>query len=90
VVNRPFPIALGTAGATSTPRTPGQRHVRRYLRRRCTIAGQLDLPVDLLTGLLPERDVTRAAARTHPLPLGNIMDLLTGQQMVLAAATVPA
>ena len=36
MVNRPFAMALGTGGATSTPRT-GHRQVRRYVGRRCTI-----------------------------------------------------
>jgi hypothetical protein len=53
-------------------------------------AGQRDLPVDLLATLLPERCVARAAARTHPLALGNIVDLLAGRQMRVVPAAVPA
>ncbi len=46
-------------------------------------AGQRDLPVDLLAALLPERGVTRAAARTPQLLGRDVVDLLPGQQMGL-------
>jgi len=41
--------------------------------------GQLHLPVDLLTTLLPEPGVARAAERAHPLGLTDVVDLLTGR-----------
>ena len=52
--------------------------------------GQLDLPVDLLAALLAEPDIARAAARAHPLGLGNVVDLLAARQMGVVAAAVPA
>jgi len=50
---------------------------------------QLHQPVDLLTRLLPERRVARAAAPTHPLTPGNVVDLLAGQQMGVVPTAVP-
>ena len=52
--------------------------------------GQLDLPVDLLAALLAEPGIARAAARAHPLGLGNVVDLLAGRQMRVVPAAVPA
>ena len=50
---------------------------------------QRNLPVDLLAALFPERGVARAAARAHPLALGNVVDLLAGREMGVVPATVP-
>jgi hypothetical protein len=50
---------------------------------------QLNLPVDLLTRLLPERGVTCPAARTHPLVVGDVVDLLAGRQVGVVPAAVP-